>query len=298
MKNIIFDIQRFCVNDGPGIRTTVFLKGCMLNCLWCHNPESKINKPTLMLHFEKCISCMKCMKKCGLHTFDVEGGHLIDRNNCNLCGECVKECSGALEVCGMEKSAEEVIKIVLKDKDFYINSSGGMTISGGDPLANIGFTKELLIEAKKHGIHTAIETCGYRKWEDILEIIPYIDLFLWDIKEVNPVLHKQFTGVDNELIFDNLNKLNELDKPIILRCPIIPSLNNRDDHFKFIGQLASKLKNVIQVDIEPYNPLGKVKYEEIGIEYSLVDLKRPSDEEVEKWIKSIKKYTNKKILKA
>ena len=298
MKNIVFDIQRFCVNDGPGIRTTVFLKGCRLNCLWCHNPESKSHKPVLMFHQSKCIGCMRCSSVCNLHSFTEDVSHLIDRKNCILCGKCVNECCGALEICGKEMSAEEVIKVVLKDKDFYLNSNGGLTISGGDPLANVKFTKEILIEAKKHNLHTAIETSGYATWEEILEIIPYVDMFLWDFKESSSELHKKFTGVGNEVIINNLIKLNEYGKGIILRCPIIPGFNDRDEHLKEIGLFAERLCSVIGVEVEPYHSLGKSKSEEIGVNYPLENIALSSEEIVFGWISVISHYTHKKVKKA
>lgn len=297
MERLVFDIQRFSVNDGPGIRTTIFLKGCNLNCLWCHNPESKSLKKELMFYPSKCIGCNECVNMCDLHTI-VDGVHKIGRNECIVCGKCVTNCVGALEICGKEISVEEVIKIVLKDIDFYKNSGGGITISGGEPLLNIDFTKELLMEAKKYNIHTAIETSGYASWDDILKIIPYVDLFLWDIKETNPYLHKKYTGVNNELIIENLFKLNETGKEIVLRCPIIPSLNDREEHLKMIGELAEKLSSVIRVDVEPYHNLGKSKSESIGKKYILDDISSPSEIMVSKWIETIQCYTKKNVKKS
>ena len=295
MKRLVFDIQRFCVNDGPGIRTTIFLKGCNLNCIWCHNPESKSIKKELMFHPNKCIGCLKCTSVCDLHHIE-EGIHEIDRQKCIGCGLCVNECVGALEFCGKEMKVEEIIEIALKDKDFYLNSGGGITISGGEPLLNIEFTKELLMEAKKYSLHTAIETCGYASWDDILKIIPYVDLFLWDIKETNTNLHKKYTGVNNELIIENLFKLNELGKEIVLRCPIIPSLNDREEHFKMIGELAEKLSNVIRVEVEPYHNLGKSK--SIGRKYILDGIISPSENVVSQWIEIIKLHTTKIVKKS
>ena len=297
MKRLVFDIQRFCVNDGPGIRTTIFLKGCNLNCIWCHNPESKSIKKDLMFHPNKCIGCLKCTSVCDLHHIE-EGIHEVDRQKCIGCGSCVNECVGALEFCGKEMKAHEVIEIALKDKDFYLNSGGGITISGGEPLLNIEFTKELLMEAKKHNLHTAIETCGYASWDDLLKIIPYVDLFLWDIKETNTNLHKKYTGVNNELIIENLFKLNELGKEIVLRCPIIPSLNDREEHFKMIGELAEKLSNVIRVEVEPYHNLGKSKSESIGRKYILDGIISPSENVVSQWIEIIKLHTTKIVKKS
>ena len=298
MENIVFDIQRFCVNDGPGIRTTVFLKGCMLNCLWCHNPESKSNKPVLMFNNEKCIGCNSCVNICECHKIGDDNNHLIDRSECILCGKCVNSCVGALSICGKVMSANEVIEIVLKDKEFYENSNGGLTISGGDPLYNYKFTKELLELAKKHNIHTTLETSGYCKWDNFIEIIPLVDLFLFDIKETNTILHHKYTGVDNELILYNLSKLNQIGKKIIMRCPIIPGYNDRIDHFMAIGSISNNLENVIKVEILPYHPLGKSKSALLGEEYMLGDLTFVDEKEVSNWIDLIQKNTNKPVTKA
>ena len=298
MQNIIFNIQRFCVNDGPGIRTTVFLKGCPLNCLWCHNPESKTNKPIIMLNNSKCIGCKKCVSVCNLHEFNDKGGHFIDRQNCTACGKCVKECFGALEICGEKTSVKDIIKEVLKDKDFYLSSKGGITLSGGDPLYNIDFTLQLLKEAKKHDLNTAIETSGFARWEDILKITPYVDLFLYDFKETDNDLHKKFTGVGNELILKNLYKLNDMGKQIILRCPIIPNYNDRQEHFKKIGELASELKNITHVEIEPYHDLGISKCNAIGKPYELNDVVVATEKDILQYIKTISCYTTKQVKRA
>lgn len=297
-KMKVFNIQKFSLNDGPGIRTTVFLKGCMLKCIWCHNPESQAFKPQLMLHEEKCIGCGKCEKLCSknLHCFD--GEHTIDRDNCIACGECANECVGALEIVGRDCSVSEVIDEVMKDKVFYDNSHGGITLSGGEPLAQFDATLALLRAAKEKGIHTCIETCGYAEWEKVKELLPYTDLFLWDCKETNSDLHMEYTGVSNDLILENLNKLSESGAEIILRCPIIPGKNDREDHFEKIGMLSEKLKSVKWVEILPYHPLGKGKNRSLGKEDPLCNLTFPSDETVKEWIDKISKHTAKVVKKA
>ena len=298
MKGIVFDIQRFCVNDGPGIRTTVFLKGCMLDCLWCHNPESKSPKPILMLNDNKCIGCLECRTICQNHKFSKDNIHLIDREKCNLCGECVNKCVGALDICGKEMTINDIILIVLKDLQFYNNSGGGLTISGGEPLMQHEFIKELLKKAKENNLNTAIETCGYAKWDSILELVPYVDTFLWDVKETNDELHKKYTRVSNKLILENLYKLNKTEAKIILRCPIIPGYNDREDHFEAIGRMANELENVLEVHIEPYHPLGKDKCKQIGEEYLLGDLSFSDEKTITEWITKINRYTSKLVKKA
>ncbi len=296
----VFDIQRFSVHDGPGIRTTVFLKGCPLNCIWCHNPESKSSAPEILLHTNQCIGCGECTEACelGLHSFDEASNHYIERKKCVLCRKCEAVCTGAIEICGKEMSSAEVMDTVIRDEAFYKNSGGGMTLSGGEPLMQAEFARELLMLATERGLNTAIETSGATKWENILSILPYTDLFLWDYKETSPELHKKYTGASNTLILDNLHRLSDAGAKIILRCPIIPGYNDRDDHFSAIGRLAEELQGVIRVDIEPYHPLGKSKAEALGKDYPLKDLTFPEKETIDGWIKAVSLYTKKPVVKS
>ena len=264
MKNIVFNIQRMSVHDGPGIRTTVFLKGCPLDGKWCHNPESKNPKPILLFDINKCIGCKKCSLVCNLHKFDKDSNHFIDREKCVLCEKCVNECVGALEICGKEMSIDEIVEEAKKDLDYYKNSNGGVTISGGEPLIHKEFLLGLLKELKKNDINICIETSGYSNFKTIEEINEYIDIFLYDIKETNNENHIKYTKVSNELIIENLYKLNNLNSKIILRCPIIPNVNNNQEHYKNIALLANDLDNIIQIDLEPYHPLGISKCALIG----------------------------------
>lgn len=298
-KGFVFNVQRFCVNDGPGIRTTVFMKGCMLNCLWCHNPESKYPKPQLLLHEKKCLQCRECAEVCphGYHEFD-QGRHIILRSHCTGCGACVDACFGALELCGKEMTVEEIMTEVLKDQSFYRNSGGGVTLSGGDPLFRPDFTLSLLKKSKEYGLHTCIETCGHAAFEDVEALLPYTDLFLWDVKETDPALHKRYTGVSNERILENLCKINDLGAKIVLRCPIIPSYNDRDEHLKAIGRLAEELDGVSKIDVEPYHPLGTSKNKAFGKSDPLKGVLSPSDETVRQWIDVISAETTKPVTRA
>ena len=300
MKHVIFNIQRFSVNDGPGIRTTVFMKGCMLNCLWCHNPESKSAKPQIFLTPRLCVGCGECIQACErqLHSFTEDGKHLIDRANCGLCGKCAEACVGALEVCGKEMTPEEIVKEVLKDKPFYENSGGGMTVSGGDPLFAPDFTLALFKEAKSQGLHTCIETSGFAKWEKLEALIPYVDLFLWDVKETDSTRHEEYTGVQNGLILENLKRLDAAGAKTVLRCPIIPGCNDREEHFAGIAALAESLENVQEINIEPYHPLGQSKAEAIGEEYALAGLTFPKEEVVKEWMAEVQKGTRVDVKKA
>ena len=299
-RAVVFDIQRFSLNDGPGIRTIVFLKGCPLNCLWCHNPESKSQKSELMLYLAKCIGCGDCVSACadGLHSFGADGQHIIDRKQCRQCGACEAACSGAIKLCGKPMSVDEVLREVMKDSVFYANSGGGLTISGGEPLMQADFTLALLKAAKESGIHTAIETSGYAKWEVIDSLADYVDLFLWDVKESDSDRHKTFTGVDNTLILSNLHRLNDRGAKVVLRCPIIPGCNDRKEHLEAIGRMAEELSCVERVDIEPYHPMGKSKAEALGREYPLDDLTFPSDEAVKEWCEAVSRWTTKAVAKS
>ena len=300
IKGTVFNIQKFSVNDGPGIRTTVFLKGCPLRCLWCHNPESKSAKPEIFYDSRKCIGCGRCAAACeyGCHTFE-NGEHIFHRDDCIACGKCAEACAPqALEVAGTEKTVDEVIADVMKDKAFYDNSGGGITVSGGEPMFQFEFTYALLKEAKARGLHTCMETCGYAREEDYRKISEFVDIFLFDYKETDSARHKEFTGASNELILKNLHMLDEMGCKTVLRCPIIPSLNDRDDHFEGIAKTANSLKNVLEINIEPYHPLGSGKSEMLGKEYALKDLSFTDNGEVELWMEKIRKLTSVEVKKA
>ena len=298
IKATVFDIQRFSVHDGPGIRTTVFLKGCPLNCLWCHNPESKAQSPEVMLYENLCIGCGECVAACEdkLHTFGDEG-HKIDREGCKRCLDCASACvAGALTVSGKEMTVSEVLSEVMRDKSFYDNSGGGVTVSGGEPLMHADFCRELFREAKEQGISTAVETSGFGKWENIERLTECVDIFLWDYKETDPERHREYTGVDNALILENLAKLDSLGASIVLRCPIIPGLNDRDEHFRGIAEVLNKHTSVIRAELEPYHSLGKGKATAIGKDYPLGDMKSASKDDAKLWLEAISKYTDKKII--
>lgn len=266
MDGTIFNIQRFCVNDGPGIRTTVFLKGCPLKCLWCHNPESQSAKKELLFYADKCVGCGRCKG------ITAESSEFV----------CFH---GAKEICGKVISTDEVLSEVVKDKIFYDNSNGGMTLSGGEPLYQHSFSLELLKKAKENGLHTAIETCGFAAPEKVRQIAQYTDLFLFDYKETDPRLHKEFVGTDNEIIISNLKLLNHLSRQIILRCPIIPGYNDRKEHFEGICSIANELENIMRVELEPYHSLGENKY--LALNKSVHTIKTPDEEQKNHWLKMI-----------
>ena len=277
LSAMIFDIERNSYVDGPGIRTTVFLKGCPLSCVWCHNPESQSFEKQMMFYKNKCIGCGKCREVCPKHL-----------KSCDFCGKCELYCpADARKICGKEYTIDEVLKEIVKDKPFYENSGGGVTLSGGEPLAQYDFSLELLKKAKENGIHTAVETCGYAEKSKILEIAKYIDLFLFDYKETDPELHKEYTGFDNKVILKNLKALSDAGNKIILRCPIIPGFNDRAEHFKGISELADKFSGIEHIEIEPFHPLGESKYSALGRKYA--NIKTPDTETVRRWKETVER---------
>ncbi len=300
LTGTLFNIQKFSINDGPGIRTTVFMKGCPLRCIWCHNPESKSAKPEIFFDSKKCVGCRECARVCpnNCHRF-TETTHIYDRSSCIACGKCADVCMpAALEVAGYEKTVQEVMEEVLKDKIFYDNSGGGITLSGGEPMAQFEFTYALLRAAKEAGLHTCMETCGFTKKENFEKIADFVDIFLYDYKETDPVRHEEYTGVSNVLILENLHFLDSIGAKTILRCPIIPTLNDREDHFTGIAATADSLRNILEIHIEPYHPLGSGKAEMLDKEYALHALSFPENETVAAWIETIASKTRVTVKKA
>ena len=270
----IFDIQRFSIHDGPGIRTTVFLKGCPLRCVWCHNPEGMSASPIISFLPERCLGCGECVRACPqsahqLEALESEGStitHVYDRERCITCGECTKVCdTRTVEIVGRPISVQEVMKEVNQDKAFYTASGGGLTLSGGEPLAQIDFTIALLSAAKEQGIHCCLETAGFASRERFQRVLPLVDLFLYDFKETDPVRHAEFTGQSNKLILENLHFLHDAGATIQLQCPIVPGFNDRKEHFAGIAVLSHSLPNLTGVQLLPYHPLGKSKLERFGL---------------------------------
>lgn len=259
MKLKITEIQRFCMHDGPGIRTTVFLKGCPLRCAWCHNPETQKYKAELLFYPNKCIGCAACAASCpeGAHVFNEK--HLIDREKCALCGECANNCpTGALEICGDDYKVDDILSVAEKDRAFY-GENGGITLSGGEPFEQGEAVIDLLKACKERGLSTAVETCGYTDRDILLAAVPYVDLFLWDIKDTDSARHKQYTGMSNERILKNLSLVNGMNGKIRFRCILVRGVNTDGLHYSAIAELAKKIGNFDGAELIPYHAYGGTK---------------------------------------
>jgi pyruvate formate lyase activating enzyme len=275
----IFEIERFALNDGPGIRTVVFFKGCPLKCLWCSNPESQEPDPELFYMPRRCLACGRCVAACDRHALTLRGELIIDRERCNACGRCSQACNtGALSLAGRTLSVEEIYREVLRDKDFYRNSGGGVTFSGGEPTAQPQALRALAELCRDGGLHTAIETCGAFPWEAVRETLPALDLFLFDIKHLDPVRHAELAGAGNAQVLDNFRRLLEAGKAVVVRFPLLPGINDDAGHLAALGDLLAKSAPGIRIDILPFHRLGNSKYAGLGREYSMEHLAVPSAE--------------------
>ena len=277
-RAMIFNIQKFSLHDGPGIRTTVFFKGCPLKCLWCHNPESQGIKREMLYDREKCVRCGMCAKVCPQKAItSANDSVMTDVKKCDFCGECVIYCiPGARQIAGKEYTVEDVVTEALKDKVFYEESDGGVTLSGGEPLVYIDFVEELLQRLKDEEIHTAIDTCGAAPFEHLERAAKHTDLFLYDLKLIDDAKHKKFTGASNQGIIENLQKLTQIHDNVHLRMPIIEGVNAESTHIERTIKLIDRL-NIRQVDLLPYHAIAKHKYTKLGREYADEEMQVPSE---------------------
>ena len=264
----VTEIQRFCMHDGPGVRTTVFLKGCPLNCKWCHNPETKKAKSELLFYKNKCILCGECVLACKTSAQSVTDDIKINRLKCVSCFNCVKNCpTGALSKSGQSMAIDEILSVVKKDMAFY-GEKGGVTLSGGEPFMQGEGVIELLDKCKQNGISTAVETCGYVDFKFLEKAVNLVDVFLWDIKDTDDERHKKYTGVSNKKILENLNKINELNAKIRLRCILVNGVNTNVTHYENLLKIAKSINNFDGIDILPYHAFGGAKSLFLGEEDS------------------------------
>jgi pyruvate formate lyase activating enzyme len=293
----VLSIDRCSMHDGPGIRTTVFLKGCPLTCLWCHNPESQAFKPELFFLHDRCRQCGACAAACehGVHSI-VDGEHRIDRSRCVQCGRCVEACpNGALEIKGRTMTVEAVMAEVERDRAYFQASGGGMTLSGGEPTSQIRFCRALLEAAHTRGIHTCLETSAYTPGDRLVDLARHVDLFLIDWKETDPERHEQYTGVEQPRIRENLLALDAVGAKVLLRCPIVPGLNDRPDHLAGIARMAEQLRHVVGVEVMPYHPMGASKARSIGRTYPLPDVDFADAAAADRWREAIAAETAKPV---
>jgi pyruvate formate lyase activating enzyme len=280
LRGLVFNIQRYSLHDGPGIRTTVFLKGCPLCCAWCHNPEGMAPGQELLVVESRCLACGECRRACPFSQALVGEGALPARNEeCTYCGACVEACpTGARQMVGMEMTVAEVMAEILKDRIFYEDSAGGATFSGGEPLLQHAFLRELLEECRARGIHTAVDTCGFGCTDHLLAVARLADLVLYDLKLMDDARHLQHTGVSNKPILENLKALDQIHRNIWLRVPVIPGVNDDAANLQAIARFASGIHGVRQVTLLPYHQAGVQKYRRLGSDYALGGVQPPSAE--------------------
>ncbi len=292
-KGLIFNIQKFSLQDGPGIRTTFFMKGCPLKCPWCSNPEGMNSDPEIMISERKCIGCKKCAETCntGAVSF-VNDTRVIDWNLCSQCLDCGLVCpSHAIEISGEYKTVDEAFKIAAQDKDFYKSSGGGITVSGGEALLQSEFVRNFLKKCKDAGFHTALDTTAYCAWESMKEVLEYTDLILFDVKHMDPDKHEEKTGISNALILENLGKTSETTK-IWLRIPLIPGFNDSESNIRETAGLASKIK-AEKISLLLFHEWGKDKYARLGKQYGYDgtdSLLEPDSDVVKKCITILESY--------
>jgi len=278
---LVFNIQRYSIQDGPGIRTTVFLKGCPMDCWWCHNPESQDPETEIVVIEGRCIHCGECWKVCPQESAGAPGAPDGTRR-CIRCGACVAVCpTGARQMVGRPMTAADVLAEVLKDRVFYEESGGGVTFSGGEPLLQPGFLKAVLAACHSASLHTAVDTCGFAPKEDLLAIAPLADLFLYDLKFMDEASHVRYTGASGAGILDNLRALGRVHENIWIRIPIVPGINDSADHLEALARCASSLSGVRQVNVLPYHEAGAYKSPRVGKAYRLQKIAPPSPERME-----------------
>ncbi len=278
---ILFDIKRFAVHDGPGIRTTVFFKGCPLRCAWCHNPEGIAREPELSFTRQKCALCGACVAACpqGAHRIDA-AGHTIDRSRCTRCGKCVEACyPRALTLYGRAVTVEELLTEVLADRAFYDESGGGVTASGGEPLLQSDFCAALFAACRAEGVHTALDTCGAVPWEAFARVLPHTSLVLYDLKHTDSAAHRRWTGLGNERTLENLLAVGRSGVPVEVRVPCVPTVN--DEMIGDMARFLTRVATLTGVRLLPYHDFARSKYAAIGLADTMPHVEKPSPERME-----------------
>lgn len=292
LKGWIFDIQRFSVQDGPGIRTSVFFKGCPLVCLWCSNPESQKKTPEILYRKNMCAQCHKCIDVCPNKAIKARDDGFVDtdRQLCNGCGACESAClNDARRITGKTYTVDEVMEIVEKDIDYYRNSSGGVTASGGEACRQQAFLSALFERCQNRGLHTTLDTCGFVASETLESILEHVDLVLYDIKAIDPELHKKLTGVDNDIILKNARLIAGKNVPMIIRVPLIPECNTSSENTQAIAEFVHELGD-IEVNLLPYHKFGQGKYESLDMKYPLEGLETLQPEQAESLAEEMRSY--------
>jgi pyruvate formate lyase activating enzyme len=283
LRGIVTNIQRFSIHDGPGIRTTVFLKGCNLRCFWCHNPETLSRDPELQLFPDRCIGCGECFERCpqGAHVMAGEGRVFV-RELCQACGTCVETCyAQSLLLVGERKTVDEVVDEVLRDRHFYETSGGGVTLSGGEPLLQLDFSYAILERCREEGLHTAIETAANFSWERVAAILPVTDLVMMDVKLMDAERHKAATGVSNVRILENATRLGREAPALIVRTPIVPGVNDNPEDVAAIAEFAAGLPNLLYYELLPFHPMASGKYDSLDLDYRAREMKSPPKEQMD-----------------
>ena len=290
-RGIIFDLKRFAVHDGPGIRTVLFLKGCTLNCAWCHNPEGIRRSPELVYFESKCVHCAACIDACPNGARQMIAGELVyQRDRCTQCGQCMEACyANALFLYGRTVSVGEVMAELRQDEDFYRASGGGITLSGGEPMLQAAFSTAVLRQCKLEGFHTALDTCGNIPWVVLESALPYTDLVLYDLKHLDPAQHRRYTGASNTLLLDNLRRLDQQHVPLEIRIPLVPTIND-GENLNAVGAFLQSFDQQVCVRLLPYHRLAGSKYQRLGRENHMPVVEPPCDEQMQAAAEQLKTW--------